>query len=654
VVQASSAFAIFLILAASITAQDLDRPPSVAGPPHEKFSWWRAPYQSKNVNNIDPNNTPRIYDLMRAGNIYLSLSDAIALAIENNLNVQVARYQIEVARTDVLRAKGGGVLRGVGLAAFELPAGVGGPASPLITGTATGTLPATAVPTNIFDLGFLQGGSTTVSVDPGLSVSPFPGAAGPAIPQYDPSLVGSLLWNKQNIPQSSTFSTGANVLSTEAIAANLGLQQGFSTGTQYALTYNSNSQNSNSLHNNYNPFTTASLGLTVTQPLLRGFGPAVNRRWIRIAKNDQKISDQVFRQELMNVVYGVSRLYYDLASLSEDLRVKRETLAASQELYKNTKAGVEEGTLAAVELTRAEAEVAGAEQDVINADGLLEQEEALVKDVLSRKGLREPALQSARLIVTDTLAVPAEDRTPGLPELLQQAAKLRPDLSAADLEINNSKIALEGTKNELLPDLSLVGIVQNQGLAGQPNPQAIGANSSAPDTTFSGGYNTALGQIFAHRYSTYEVGIQLSLPLRNRIAQADVVRDELQLRTYQTRLIQLQNRVALEIDAATIALRRARSAYQAAVRTRQLQEESLAVEKARYEAGVDTAFFVIQYQAYLSQARSSEVVAKGDYFKAAVGLGRAVGTLLDINNISVDEAYKGHMAIPASAVPPPR
>jgi outer membrane protein TolC len=238
-----------------------------------------------------------------------------------------------------------------------------------------------------------------------------------------------------------------------------------------------------------------------------------------------------------------------------------------------------------------------------------------------------------------------------LPELLQQAAKLRPDLSAADLEINNSRIALEGTRNELLPDLGLVGTVQNQGLAGQPNPQAIGANSSTPDTTFSGRYNTALGQVFSHRYSTYEVGIQLNLPLRNRIAQADVVRDELQLRTYQTRLIQLQNRVALEIDAAMIALRRARAAYQAAVRTRQLQEESLAVERARYEAGVDTAFFVIQYQAYLSQARSSEVVAKGDYFKAAVGLGRAVGTLLDLNNISVEESYKGHLALPASVVP---
>ncbi len=629
-------------MAAGCYSQEGDRPPSVSGPPNEKLGWLRGPYQTRRVNSVDTNNTSRIYDLMRAGNIYLSLADAIALTIENNLDVQVGRYEIETAKTDVLRAKGGGTLRGLSLDAFELPAGVGGPASPLITGSATGVPPSTSVPTNIFNLGFLQSSASTISVDPGLGSSPYPSAAGPPIPQYDPTLTGSLLWMKQSTPEASTFSTGTNVLSTRSLAANLSLQQGFSPGTQYALTYNSTTENTNSPMNRYNPTTSGSLGLTVTQPLLRGFGPAVNRRWIRIAKNNEKISDQVFRQELINAVYGVSLLYYDLASLSEDLRVKRETLASANELYKNTKAGVEEGTMAAVELTRAQAEVAGAQLDVINAEGLLEQQESLLKDVLTRKGVREPALQSARLIVTDSLSVPAEEQIPKFEELLGQAAQYRPDLSSAGLQIKNSEIALEGTKNELLPELDLVGTVQNQGLGGKPIPQPMSSGPS--DTMFSGGFGTALGQIATSKYPTYAVGIQLNLPVRNRVAQADLVRDELQLRTTQTRMIQLQNRVALEIDAATIALRRARAAYDAAVRTRQLQQESLEVEKARYEAGIDTAFFVIQYQAFLSQARSTEVVAKGNYFKAQVGLHRAVGNLLDLDRISVDEAYKGRLA----------
>jgi outer membrane protein len=216
-----------------------------------------------------------------------------------------------------------------------------------------------------------------------------------------------------------------------------------------------------------------------------------------------------------------------------------------------------------------------------------------------------------------------------------------------DLEITNADIALEGSRNALLPELDLVGTVQNQSLAGQPSMQGQ-TGATVPGNTYSGGYGASLEQLLSSKYPTYEIGIQLSLPLRNRVAQADLTRDLLQKRAFQTQLISLQNQAALEIDSSMIALRRARAAYEAAVRTRQLQQQSLDVERARYDAGVDTAFFVIQYQAYLSQALSTEVVAKGDYFKAVAGLGRAVGTLLDTNGISVDEAYRGRVSAPPS------
>jgi outer membrane protein len=629
-----------LALIAPAAAQNADRPPSVNGPPQEHAGWLRAPYQRRSVNEVDPNNTSRIYDLLRAGNIYLSLPDAIALAIENNLSVQTARYQFAIAATDELRAKGGGTLRGVGAVAFDLPSGVGGPVSPLVTGAATGAPPATSVASNIFNLGFLQATSTSLSPDASLTSVPLPSATGPPIPQYDPSITGSLLWSKQQTPESSSIITGNDLLTSKSLAANLGLQQGFSTGTSYAVTFNTTSQNTNSLRNTYNPYTTGNLGLTVTQPLLRGFGSGMNRRWIRVAKNDEKISDLVFRQDLINLVYGVSLLYYDLASLNEDLRVKRQTLASAQELLKNTQAGVELGTLAAVELTRARAQIAGAEQDVINAQGVLEQQEVLIKNVLTRRGSREPALQSAHLVVTDTLAVPEKEPTTSIQDLIKQAEDLRPDLAAVTLEIKNADIAMEGTKNALLPEVNLIGSVQNQGLAGQPAP-ASQTGSTNTGTPYSGGYGGVLEQLFSAKYPSWAIGVQLNLPIRNRVAQADLTRDLLQRRAFQTQLIAMQNQAALEIDSAMIALRRARAAYDAAVRTRQLQQESLDVERARYEAGVDTAFFVIQYQAYLSQALSTEVVAKGDYFKAGAGLGRAVGTLLDMNKISIEDVYRG-------------
>lgn len=646
--RADRVIAIVAVVAGTAVAQS-DRPPQVDGPPQEKLGWLRSPFQTRGVKSIDTNNSQRLYDLLRAGNLYLSLSDAIALAIENNLDVQIARYGMEIAKTDLLRAKGGGTLRGVGVTAFGVAAGVGGPASPLITGAATGTVPATSVPTDIFDLGYLQGAPTTLSPSAAITAAPLGSAAGPPIPQYDPILSAGIFAERQVLPQNDTIAGGANEVTTRSLTANAGLQQGFSTGTSYSLTYNSVTQSSNSALNKYNPTTNGSLNLTVTQPLLRGFGIGMNRRWIRIAKLDEKISDEVFRQDMMNLVYGVSRLYYDLASLNEDLRVKRETLNSAQELLKNTQAEVEEGTAAAVKLTRARAQVAGAEQDVINARGLLEQEEALVKNVLSRKGSREPALQMAHIVITDTLTVPPADVIPTLPELIAQADQSRPDLSALDLELKGNAIAMEGTKNELLPELDVVATAQGSGLAGSPVMQTQSGSSSG-DSALSGGYGTTLQQILSQKYPTYEVGIQLNFPIRNRVAQADYRRDALQKKAYDTQALQLKNQVALEIDTAIVGLRRARSAYEAAVRTRQLQQESLDVEKARYEAGVDTAFFVIQYQAYLSQAESTEVVAKGDYFKALAGLNLATGTLLDVNHVSLDAAQKGRVPTPPTPV----
>jgi outer membrane protein len=608
--------------------------------------FWSS-YRAPEVGQIDTKNTQRLYDLMRAGNIYLSLSDAIALAIENNLDVQMTRYQIPIAQTDVLRAKGGGTLRGITASTTELPTGVGGPASPLLTTPASGTAPAAAVPSNLFNLALVTSASTTQSVS---ATSPIATAAGPPIPQYDPVIAGNAMWSHQTTLEPDTLTTGNTVFVSNNKTAGLNLQQGFSTGTQYMLGFTGTSQSSNSVRDNYNPYSTGMLGLTVTQPLLRGFGIALNRRFITIAKNDKKISDLNFRQQIINVIYGISRLYYDLVALADDVRVKQETLKSVQELHKNVEASVEQGTLAAVELTRADAQIAGAEEDLVNSQGLLDEQELVVKNVLTRKGGREPAVQGAHIITTDSIAVPDQEKIPVLADLLPAAMKQRPDLQQGALQLENLRIALKGTRNELLPELDLVGTAANSGLAGQTNSLYQSTTGTVPtggapvDPAFTGGYGNVLNQVFARRYPTYEIGIQLNLPLRNRVAQADVTRDELQLRTSETRYLQLQNQAEVELEDAIIGLRRARVSYQAAVRARTLQQESLDVERARLEAGISTPFFVIQYQSYLAQARSTEVVARGNYFKAKAALDRVLGTSLETNGIGFDEALKGHIS----------
>jgi outer membrane protein len=642
-----------------------DRPPSVQDPgPGHKFEWFRHPYQAKTANQVDPNNTSRIESLIRAGNFYLSLADAIALAIENNLDLAAARYQIPIAKTDTLRAEGGGTLRGVGLGIFQIAQGVGGPAGPLVTTAASGAPLGASLESTIYNLSLLSNTPDSLSLDAGSQSSPLPAAAGPPIPQYDPSLNGSLAWTRQSMPEQSTLTTGTSALHQDSLTGSLALQQGFSTGTSYSLGYTSTSANSNSTRNTFNPSTSGNLSLTVTQPLLRGFGIGVNRRYISIAKNNQKISDLVFRQQVIELVYGISRLYYDLASLYEDVRVKRETLAAAKALYENTKARVEEGVLADVELVRANAQVAVATQDVINSEGLFDEQELIVKRIVTRRTSSDSRLATAHIIPTEVLTLPAKDDLPPLPQLQASAISQRADLEQARLQLTNAGIALKGSRNELLPALDVFALAQNSGLAGQANSQQTATSATGGSTTGgttggiamadpsqTGGYGTLLNQIAANHFPTYEVGIQLNLPLRNRIAQADVTRDELARKSYQTRLLGLQNQAEMEAEGALIAVRRARASYEAAASTRALQQRSLEVEQARFDAGVSTAFMVILYQSYLAQARSTEVVARGNYFNAKAALDRSIGASLSVNHIEFEDAYRGVVNTAPASIP---
>jgi outer membrane protein TolC len=580
-------------------------------------------------------NSQRVQDLMRAGNLYLSLQDALALAIENNLDIELGRYYFPVAGSEVLRAKGGGTTRGLNYQLSEAPLGVGGPLSPLVTSAATAGRAGTgaSVATNASELGVLGEPQDNLSV-----FGTVPQSTGTAVPVYDPALVGQLSWTHQTTPQTSLLSAGgANSLVTNSLLANAGIQQGFASGAQVGLNFDNSHQNINALNTALNPYTGSSLGLTVTQPLLRGFGSALNRRFIRIAGNEQRIGSLLFQQQLISTVYGVVRLYTDFVALFEDEKVKQETLTLAEKLLADTKAQVEEGTLAQVELTRANAQVFSARQDVINARGLREEQEAILKNVLTRRGNEEPAVQAARVIPMDTLNMPEKDEIRPMQDLTGDALSNRPDLGQAQLQISNAQIGLAGARSLTRPEVDLVGIMQNNGLAGAATPFAPGSYSGV------GGYGTTLDQIFTRKYPTYGIGVQVTLPIHNRVAEADLARDELNVKQAQIRLRQLQNQARLEVEDALIAMRRARASYDAAAQARKLQQESLEAEQAKFEVGASTAFFVIQYESLLAQAKSTEVAALSSYVKARAALQRATGSILDENHISLDAAMKGKL-----------
>lgn len=616
-------FSLVRSLVAQVPASQ--EPVITPGPVAERFHGFLNPYVTRHVSSPDFENSPRIRQLMRGGNLYLSLRDAIALAIENNLDIELERYELPMAQSDTLRAKGGGLPRGILYTLLQPPAGVGGPLSPLLTQAATQSTPGTTVASNALELGVLSEPQTNLSM-----LGTIPVSNGSPVPNFDPSLYANYNWARQN-PLNSTAS---GLFTSDVQTGNAGYQQGFSTGTQVNVGFNNTELSAISPGAAISPFINSDLGLTVTQPLLRGFGRELNRRFIRIGVTEEKISSLLFRQQVIEVVYGVMRLYTDLVALTEDVKVKEGTVAFAQKLFDDTKLQVDEGVLAPLELSRARAQVSGAQQDLINSRGLLDEQEAILKNVITKRGNEDVDIQSAHIIPTESLAVPTTDETRPMTELLAAAYQNRPDLNQAGLQLNLTRINLAGSRNNLRPELDLVGTAQNNALAGQPL-------SSAAATGISGGYGTVLDQIATRKNPTYAIGLQLTLPLRNRVAQADAVRDEVMLRQGQVRERQLRNQVQVEVEDAVIAMRRARASYQAASETRALQEQSLAFEQTRYNEGVSTGFFVIQYESYVAQARSAEVAAKSAYFKARAALERATGSILDDNGVTMEQAMAG-------------
>jgi outer membrane protein TolC len=573
----------------------------------------------------------RLHDLVRAGSLYLGLQDALALAIENNLDVELERFAIPQGDTELRRAQGGGTNRGLSYTLQEAPVGVGGPLSPLVVAPATGNGPnGTSVPTNALELGVLGEPVDNYSMQGGVAQS-----SGTPVPTYDPSVSGQWNWLHQSTLETNPAAYDTSNLVQQGFIANAGIQQGFSTGAQAAFNFDNLHQSANALNNAYNPISGASLGFTVTQPLLRGFGRALNRRFIRIAGNERKITSLLFQQQLILTVYGVIRLYTDFVALYEDVKVKEETLRSASKLLADTQVQVDEGTLAPVELTRAKAQVFSTEQDLINSRGLLEEQEIILKSVLTRNA--GAMLRGVRIVPTDTLAIPDKDEVRPLQDQVAEAVARRPDLGQARLQVENSIIGLEGARNATKPEVDLVGTMQNNGLAGAATGYAAGTTS----LPLTGGYGSALGQALARDYPTYGIGLQVTLPIHNRIAEADLARDELQVKQSQIRVQQLQNQASLEVEDALIAMRRARASFEAAVQARKFQQESLEAEQTRFEVGASTAFFVIQYESLLAQARSTEVAAKSSYVKARAALDRATGSILEAHNISVDAAVKG-------------
>jgi outer membrane protein TolC len=377
-----------------------------------------------------------------------------------------------------------------------------------------------------------------------------------------------------------------------------------------------------------------------------------------------RVSELVFEQQVITTVSNIIALCWDLVSANEDVQVKRQALALNQKLYEDNKKQVEIGTLAPIEIIRAEAEVARSQQDLTVSETNLLQQETILKNALSRTGVASPGLGDARIVPTDKIRMPENEAVEPIQDLVERATRGRPELQQSRLNIESAKIGLTGSKNALLPSIDAFANLQNNGLSGSlnvlPQPPVPGAppgtpivprNPNSVDGFFLGGYGTALGQIFRRNFPDYTVGVTLNIPLRNRAAQADMVRDQLTLRQSEIRLQQSLNQIRVEVQNALISLQQARARYQTAVKNRILQEQTLDAEQKKYALGASTIFFVIQAQRDLTAAQASEVAALSTYARARTELERATGQTLPANSIQIEEAMKGTVTRAPSPIP---
>jgi outer membrane protein len=597
------------------------------------FFDFTAPYRTKTPPPFYIGPADRAASLVRDGAIHLSLYDAISLAIENNLDVEVARYNLSIAGTESRRAQGGGNLRAIDLTVSESPTGVGGPGSPLLNSAAASVTPSAPTINDLTSLNELTETQSSLSV---LGTSSY--SAGPPLPVLDASLVGQNTFFQRANNSILTASTLPATTSTlDFITANYALIQGFGAGTQIEVDLTNAAQVLYGSQGNLDPFSMPNTSVTLTQPLLRGFGRDVNLRYLKIARIDEKISRLGFYQQLISTVYGISRLYYDLVSLNENVQVKRENLTAARKLLEDDKAQLEQGTLAPLDVTQAQALVTSSQLDLIQAEGLVRQQEVILKSQLSRRGTADPSLASFPIIPTDPIVVPEKDDLQPVEALAATAMTTRPDLAEAALQVESGRISVNASQNQVRPELDITANFQTRGSSESPftvvGTPGTGLITSPADL---GGAGLRLSRV-------YQAGIQFNLPLRNRAAQADAARDILQLRQAEARTQRVENEVREEVENALIALQTARTALQAASESRVYQDQLVKAETDRLSVGASTNFLVIQQESYLAQARSTEVAARSVWIKARVALDRAVGDLLEKNNISFDDSVRGRL-----------
>lgn len=576
------------------------------------FPHFFSMYTPQELAPLNLENSPRLESLIRDGRLELTLADALALALENNLDIAVQRYIPRYAQTDLLRAQAGQSPRGFtgasipgGLTAGALGAGVTG-------GGAGG---------GVGSAGGISGGGGAVQV----------GSSG----NFDPTFSMNFSWDRNTSPLNTVQVSGIPNVTGQTTAVTTSYAQLFHTGTSFSFALNGQRQSSTQQYLRFNPAYVTRFSLGVHQPLLNGFGRVANERYILVARNNTRVSREVFRLQVINTLVAVQNAYWELAALQQNVRVAEQSLEVSRRLHRDNQARLEIGTASPLDVVSAASEVAARTRDLTVATTNLQLQEQALKNMLSKRV--SPELNAARIVLLDRMPEPRDSDIPDLENAMATALESRPELRQAQRGIENQDIAIRFTENSLRPAANIFGLLAGAGLQGQGALGDTGLLDSLRDT-------------FSAANPEYAGGVTLSIPLKNRQAQADNLRAQLegkQLRIGQQRT---RNQVALEVRKAVIGMVQGKAQVEAAHEAVRLAREIYEGEKERLAAGVSTSYNVILRERDLRNAELAEVNAMVTYAKALVELDRARGLTLERNGVELDDALSGTVTrMPAAA-----
>ncbi len=606
--------------------------------PRSSFPHVLQPYMPRQLAEPVLGNSPRIDSLMRDGKVYLSIDDAVALALENNLDLEIARYNLNIADADYLRAKSGASILGVntGIVQNTPGGGVGGLGGTVGSGTGGTTVAAGGA-----------GSGTNGLVSSTLGI-------GSTITSFDPQLTGTLQFDKSDAESVSVFSP-VPIIAQNTYTANFAYTQGFEWGGALTGAFNNTHLTTNNPTSLLTPQLGSSFQFRFTQNLLQGFGFLPNTRFIRIAKNNREISDVAFRLQIITTVDQIENMYWDLVYAYENVRVQQESLTYMQKALNDAQRQAQVGTVPPIQVVSAQSTVATGQQNLIVAQNNLQLQQLLIKNALSRS-IEDPVLAEADVIPTSVMQVPQQEPVTPIQDLINDALQNRAELVETRIDLNSRDISNKAVRNAMLPTLDAFAYYGGSGVGGDVN--ALVPNCSTTTSSFcfnpatapppfrssnSVGYGTTLNQLINSTAPDKGIGLSLTIPIRNRLAQSNQVRAELEYRQAQVRQHQLENQVRIEVRNAQFDVKQNSVAVQAAQSAVDLARQTLDADQQKLKVGLTTQTAILQDAATLTTGESNLVSAKAAYEKSRIELDRATGLLLDHAGIDVADATRGQV-----------